>query len=62
MIRVGGRQGAFWVLVVLSTAAGGAQAQAAAGSARAIKISVDATQAARRVLHSQLEIPATLGL
>jgi predicted metalloprotease with PDZ domain len=58
MNRVGGRQGAFWVLVVLWTAA---CAQAQAGSARSIKISVDATQAARRVLHSQLEIPATPG-
>lgn len=58
MKTVGGREVAVWILAVLSTAA---FAQAQTGAARPIKISVDATQSARRVLHSQLEIPASPG-
>ncbi len=58
MSRVGWRKAAFWILAVISTAV---YAHSQARSVRPIKISVDATQAARRVLHSQLEIPASPG-
>ena len=46
------------ILVIASTAA---FAQSQTRSPRPIKISVDATDTARRVLHSQLEIPASPG-
>lgn len=58
MSRVGCRKAAFWISAIVSTAF---YAQAQAHSARPIEISVDATQAARRILHSRLEIPASAG-
>jgi predicted metalloprotease with PDZ domain len=58
MNRVGFRNAALWVLAVLSTTI---CAYSQARSAHPIRISVDATQAPRRVLHSQLEIPVSPG-
>ena len=54
----GCKKAAFWILALVSTAVG---AQAQARSAGPIKISVDATQAPRRILHSQMEVPASPG-
>src|SRR5215510_11894924 len=59
MNGVGGQKVALWTLAVIVSTAACAHSQAQ--SARPIKISVDATQASRRVLHSQLEIPASPG-
>ena len=57
MNRAACRNAALWILAVLSTTLC-VHSQA---PARPIKISVDATQAPRRVLHSQLEIPVSPG-
>ena len=54
----GYKKAAFWILALVSTAVG---AQAQARSAGPIKISVDATRAPRRILHSQMEVPASPG-
>jgi len=58
MNRMNCRKAAFWILLIATVAT---YTQAQAASVRPIKISVDATQASRRVLHSQLEIPASPG-